>query len=147
MPEMQSCLPSVEAGSGNNEKLSVNSQLLPPALLRIGSFAFSLEADSSTQCKQNIDFPELQTWALRKVVLCFCFCFNFLPRQNKALCSVNAPRNSKGGGRNCRGVRVAINTGREQFSDCVLHKHKTPAWEAANEPVAWGLGTPISPGG
>lgn len=71
--------------------------------------------------------------------------FHSLQGQNKALCSVNVPRNSRGGGRNRCGVRVAINTSREQLLICVLHKHKTPAWEAANESVAWGLGTPISP--
>lgn len=39
-PEMlQNCLPSVEAESGNNEKLS-NSQLLPPALLRLHRLQF-----------------------------------------------------------------------------------------------------------
>lgn len=51
--------------------------------------------------------------------------FHSLQRQNKALCSAGVPRNSRGGGRNHRGVRVAINTSREQLSICVLHKHKT----------------------
>lgn len=71
MPETQSCLPSVEVGFGNNEKLSVNSQLPPPALLRIGSFAFRGKVNSPTRCKQNIDFPASQVWALGKVVPCF----------------------------------------------------------------------------
>lgn len=48
---LQNRLPSVEAESWNNEKLSLNSQFLPPALLRTGSFAFSLDANSPTRCK------------------------------------------------------------------------------------------------
>lgn len=54
---LQSCLPSVEAESGNNEKLSVNFRFLPPALLRTGSFAFSLDANSPTRCKAKYWFP------------------------------------------------------------------------------------------
>lgn len=84
MPETQSCLQSVEAGSGNNEKLSVNSQILSPTLLRTGSFAFSLEANSPTQCNQNIDFLASQTWALGKVVLWFfVFLFFFILCKSK----------------------------------------------------------------
>lgn len=48
---LQNRLPSVEAESWNNEKLSVNSRFLPPAPLRTGSFAFSLDANSPTHCK------------------------------------------------------------------------------------------------
>lgn len=147
MPEMQSCLRSVEAGSGNNEKLSVNSQLLPPALLPTGFFAFSLGANSPTQCYQNIGFLASQSWALGKVVLCGFFFFILCKGKTRRFVLRNVLRNSRGGGRNRRGARVAVNTGSEQLSICVLHKHKTPAWKAATEHVAWGLGSPISPGG
>lgn len=71
---LQNRLPSVEAESRNNEKLSVNSLLLPPALLQTGSFAFSLDANSPTRCKQNIDFPASQAWALGPVLCFFILC-------------------------------------------------------------------------
>ena len=45
---LQNCLPSMEAESRNNEKLSVNSHLLPPALLQTGFFAFSLDVNLNT---------------------------------------------------------------------------------------------------
>ena len=45
---LQNCLPSMEAESRNNEKLSVNSHLLPPALLQTGFFAFSLDVNFNT---------------------------------------------------------------------------------------------------
>lgn len=38
---LQNCLQSVAVESGNDEKLSVNSRLQPPALLQTGSLAFS----------------------------------------------------------------------------------------------------------
>lgn len=95
---LQSCLPSVEAESGNNEKLSVNSRFLPPALLRTGSFAFSLDANSPTRCKAKYWFPcitGLGPWNGP------VFFFHSLQRQNKALCSANFPRNWRRGGRTC----------------------------------------------
>lgn len=66
--------------------------------------------------------------------------FHFLQRQHKALCSANFPGNLRGGGRNRRGVRVAINMGRERFfSFVVLHKHKPTPSETANELMTRGL--------
>lgn len=71
---LQNRLPSVEAESRNNEKLSANSRFLPPALLRTGSFAFRLDVNSPTRCKQNIDFPASRAWALGTVLCFFILC-------------------------------------------------------------------------
>lgn len=72
--------------------------------------------------KQNIDFPASQAWALGKVVPCsFILCKG----KTRRFVLLVSPGTREGEGEITGGVRVAINTSREQLSICVLHKHKT----------------------
>ena len=107
---LQSCLPSVEAESGNNEKLSVNSRFLPPALLRTGSFAFSLDANC---CKAKYWFPcitGLGPW--NEPVF-----FSFFAKAKQGALFCKFPQELEKGRENLLLLsnRAAINRGKEQL--------------------------------